>query len=217
MTSDAGDRFRAELAVLRDSVVQAIRNDNVADLKDGLELYSSLVREVLNQFRHYQAVTGASDGPGLFSYYGREMSWIEDDVRTFLSNSAPDPGGDATQETLAFVLGLVKLALESRELPAFGAFLRHFTIAWVEGRRRNDASSWPRLRANLLLTLENFGDFWIGREITRDASRARRRAVRPASSRRDHAANEDLGGQHIYRRSKRVHTSASGDAPALNR
>jgi hypothetical protein len=165
--SDAGARFAAELAVLRDSVVRSIRQDNVADLKDGLELYASLVRTVLEQFRHFQVVTRADEGPGVFSYYGREMSWIEDDVRTFLANASSEPGSDATQETLGFILGLVKLALETRELPAFGAFLQYFTIAWVEGKSRTTPDSWPRLRGSLLLTLENFGDFWIGRELTR--------------------------------------------------
>ncbi len=170
MGSDAGARFAAELAVLRDSVVRSIRQDNVADLKDGLELYASLVRTVLEEFRHFQTVTRSAEGPGVFSYYGREMSWIEDDVRTFLANASSEPGSDATQETLGFILGLVKLALEMRELPAFGAFLQYFTIAWVEGKSRTTRDSWPRLRGSLLLTLENFGDFWVGQELARSSA-----------------------------------------------
>jgi hypothetical protein len=170
MRPDAGERFASELAVLRDSVVRALRQDNVSDLKEGSELYTSLVRTVLEQFRHYEAIAGTG-GSGLFSFYGREMSWLEDDVRTFLSNGVLQPGSDASQEVLGFTLGLVKLALEQRELPAFGAFLRHFTLAWNEGRNRNDDISWRRLRANLLLTLENFGDFWIGRDLRNAAAR----------------------------------------------
>lgn len=164
--TDPAERFQAELTVLRDRVVRALHEDNITDLKDGLDLYSGLITTVLEQFRKYESIVGPS-GLGLRSFYGREMSWLEDDIRTFLRAASREPGSDATHHVLGFLLGLVIEAFNRKELPAFGSFLEKHRFAWYSGRHDGPPEGWPRIRSNILLTLENFGDHWVGRELGR--------------------------------------------------
>lgn len=164
MMTDVSDRFRRELSYLRDGVVAAISSDNIGDLKDGLALYEDLVEEVLSQFQAFSARAG---GPslGLRSAYGREMSWLEDDIRTFIRAAVTDASPDASHEVLSFLLGVVTYAYNRRELNAFGSLLRNYRYAWSVATAEAVKPGWTRTRSSILTTLENLGDYWIGRDL----------------------------------------------------
>ena len=159
--ADPVETFRTELYVLRDRVAQSIAKNNLGDLKGGLQLYEALIETVFAEFRTYEAVTGQA-GLGLRSYYGQEMSWLQDDLRSFLQAVAAQPFSDVSQAVLGFLLRITARALELRELQAFGSLLRHFTFAWRAVRRAVAGDQWAGARNHLLLLLENLGDFFVG-------------------------------------------------------
>lgn len=178
--TDPGAWFRSELGVLRDHVVGALRADNVSRLKEGLHLYSRLVGAILQRFRVLEEATGTTAGD-LRSFYGPEMVWLEDDIRTFVGLASRRPATDATHEVLGFVLGLVRDALERRELTAFGSFLQYYRLAWEATAEGTGGRQWSRTRESLLLTLENLGDYWLGRRLEQSGSEAA--AVAPFAER----------------------------------
>jgi len=164
--SDPAEVFQAELVVLRDRVIRAARDDKISDLKDGLDLYSRLVTTVIDEFRKYETITDTG-GLGIRSFYGREMSWLDDDIATFIRTASVEPAGGSIHEVLSFLLGLLINAFNRRELAAFGSFLEKYRVAWYSAKHEGSAERWHRIRGSILLALENFGDFWISRELRR--------------------------------------------------
>lgn len=155
--SDPAERFQDELAVLRDRLVGALREDNIADVKDGLGLYSNLITTVLDQFRRYEEVTGITVGD-FRSFYGREMRWLEEDVRTFFRAASTDPMSDAADLVLTFLRGVLVEALSRGEQPAFRSLLKNYRFAWSTARRHGPQQGWPKARSSILLALEGLGE-----------------------------------------------------------
>lgn len=77
------DDFRRELKSLRDKTISAINRHAIGDLEDGLDLYSQLIKSVLRTFNDLHARTSSS-APALLNPFGQEMTWLENDVETFI-------------------------------------------------------------------------------------------------------------------------------------
>lgn len=176
--TDAADVFQAELSVLRDAVMKGIREDNVSDVQEGFLLYRELVMTVLADFRAYEIAFG-TQGAGLLNAYGREMAWLDSDIRSFVEAAVGRPQTEVYSETLGFISRLAADCLRTRERYAFGSAIAKFRVLWHRARSTLAYDVWKRVRAYLLLLFEELGNYAIGSELREARDPAEAEALLP--------------------------------------
>lgn len=105
---------------------------------------------------------------GLFNFYGQEMHWLEDDIRSFVDRAVASGVAAIERTALGLLYRLLSLAFERREPNAFGQVLQVHEFAYFRAKGPMEQQAWERFRGGLLLQLENFADFTIGRGIAKD-------------------------------------------------
>lgn len=163
------ERFEMELGLLRDQVIRASRDDNLGDLKDGLDLYTTLIVTVLKEFRRYEnAVEGPR--PSSIGDYGPEMSWLDDDMQAIMRVASTHVGTETLRAVLAFLHNITLEALDHDELPAFASFLGTYRVAWNAAKRDDRPEKWRRIRQSILTTMESLGSYRLGPLLRSPAS-----------------------------------------------
>lgn len=168
-SSSPADRFKWELAILRDQVSRSIRETELGDLSDGLDLYGELLTTVLDTFRLYERAM-AGPLPEAEVTYGREMLWMQDDLQSIMRVAVTRSSMDAALAVLAFLQSVTTEALDREELPAFVSFLGAHRIAWYEAKKAGGQDDWPQLREMILRSLDAFGTYHIGPRLRVPAS-----------------------------------------------
>jgi hypothetical protein len=164
--SSPGEKFHAELATLRDEVSTAITDERLADLESSLEMYVALFDAVLREFRRLEDIVGPL-GADWTSAYGREMSWIDDDVLSFVAGMWRSGSTDVSRKVLGFLYDLLHRAYERREINAFGSVLQKYRNVWRPSHHDAAAGVRPYVTSSALLELENFGDLFVARDLRR--------------------------------------------------
>lgn len=124
MRAAASQRFRQELRVLRDGVLAAIDGAVLGDLEDGLGMYERLIDAVI-QLRSEQAGEFGVRAPALWSAdYGQEMTWLADDVSTFILRAFDRPAEPVFDRLVTFLLRLLKVMWSSGQIDAHGQVLK---------------------------------------------------------------------------------------------
>jgi hypothetical protein len=163
--ADPRTTFRVELATLRDQIAQAIGSHRIAAVEEGLGLYRRMVERVLDQFQAYAAAIGRP-GVALTNYYGAEMDWLDEDLRSFIAQAVASGSPDLLRPVYDLLYSILAAVHRRGELNQFGNTLTlyGFLIARV---RRADSEFATRVRASVLLQLENFMSFSIVRPTAR--------------------------------------------------
>lgn len=151
----AADRFRAELAELRDGVVQAIR-DGYRQLIDGrLATYQTLLDETLDRYEQLRKVVPSWEAPQYETFRlrpstGQEVDWLRADYETFIREAVGARDPQRTRAVLEHLFTIVHTCYRRHDLKAATAFYRLLQLAWSDSGRQLEGDSWHDVRNQIL-------------------------------------------------------------------
>jgi hypothetical protein len=133
-------RHRSELTVeferLRDSLIEAIRDEKIARVESCLDVYRVAVEAFLDKLNEYGAVydfkSARREASSLEGGWP-EIEWIKDDLRVVIDAAIKYGSDDVLRKVVFFPLALATTALHERNYYVFEQFLSWVGFAYRRG------------------------------------------------------------------------------------
>jgi hypothetical protein len=164
MVVDPTAEYRAELKSLRDQVLQSIDGRVIGDLDDGLDLYEQLVRVTFRTRNELANRFGTATPTSWVNPYGRELEWLNDDIRAFIDHAWREQALEVPTSILHFLINLLETARRSNELAAHKQFLELLHIAFhrsLTARGHDDDGGARVLSRSNLAVLRSYGEYQL--------------------------------------------------------
>jgi hypothetical protein len=152
--------LKSALGDLRDRSIAAINSARMADTQDAVDLYRELMLEALDYFSHLEDLVSRPPAP-YRGTYGREMDWLGDDARSLITSAVRTGALETVYAVLGLPFDLFAEGVSRRDVTLVHRALTLYLACWSDGRTTLQPQSWIRLRDNILLQLENFGDLQV--------------------------------------------------------
>lgn len=162
--------LQAELSYLRDNLVEGIRQGKTALVKDGLEMYKTLISAFIDKLKQFgspydrkRAIQELSAIEGGWS----EIAWIKDDLHETIDVSLNTKNIHVIRDVLYFPIHLASMAFIERDYYIFHQFINWVPYYYIKSLSIRDSKIRDFIMDRCWRWLKEISDFIISDDLKR--------------------------------------------------